>query len=317
MGRMYSVNGYINATLRRSSKTLLVEGISDKLAIHRMAAELYPLSKESVTVDHAGMLEDTVLSGMGNKAKVLHIRDTADAMSSTLPRLQGVLASLVDREWDGLGFTSTTLDQCWTPPVQGTTSFVTLGHSIENYHFDIDCVIGYLKFGFPEHVSAELLTVIKARFSGILALATALSSVVKDGSCITRCYGLLEISHVRFQNDRCYLANQFGLACQDREISTAGTLVHDVNHIVDTNWDNLSTPGKSRWLMHGHVGNETLWVCVAHTAASLGVSAEIVEQIAHGYQKERQRFCIDWISKADVSMRIPLDQSVDWLHAVT
>ena len=66
MGRMYSVNGYINATLRRSSKTLLVEGISDKLAIHRIAAELYPFSKESVTVDHAGMLEDIVLSGMGN-----------------------------------------------------------------------------------------------------------------------------------------------------------------------------------------------------------------------------------------------------------
>ena len=173
MGRTYSVNGYINATLRRSSKTLLVEGITDKIALHRLALERFPTSDTTITIDHAGMLDDPLVSGMGNKAKVLHIRATADALQTSTPKLQSVLASLIDREWDDLSFNGLDLDKPWSPPVQGENLFVTHGHSIENYNFDVECVSEYLKFAFPLNTSPALLGLLKDRFCSMLALAAA------------------------------------------------------------------------------------------------------------------------------------------------
>jgi hypothetical protein len=314
MGRMYSINGYINATLRRSSKTLLVEGVTDKQVIHRMSAELYPLAQEGVTVDQAGMLDDPLLFGLGNKQKVMQIRSIADSMVATAPRLKQIFATLVDREWDGLSFSSTTLGNQWLPPVQEATSFITLGHSIENYLFDLSCSIDYLKYAFSEYFSAEFLAAVEGRYSGILALATAFSSVVKDSSCIGRCDGLVKTTHVRFLNGKYYLDDRITQVCESRGISTASSLVQDVNNIVDSNWASLSASNDLRWLMHGHLGNEMLWVCIAHTAMSVSVPPEVAANIAHGFKHERQRFFVDWISKAKSEKRIPLDATVGWLH---
>lgn len=236
MGRTYSVNGYINATLRRSSKTLLVEGITDKIALHRLALERFPTSEAVITIDHAGMLDDPLVSGLGNKAKVLHIRATVIALQASIPKLQSVLASLVDREWDGLSFTGLGLDRPWSPPAQGDGLFVTHGHSLENYNFDVECVSEYLKFAFPQNTTAALLNLLKDRFRSMLALATAFSLVVKDYASITRCCGLLTLLHVRFANDRYYLDQGFVPASQARGVVSPAMLTADVNSAIDAKW---------------------------------------------------------------------------------
>lgn len=314
MGRTYSVNGYINATLRRSSKTLLVEGITDKIALHRLALERFPTSDATITIDHAGMLDDPLVSGMGNKAKVLYIRATADALQASIPKLQSVLASLTDREWDGLSFNGLDLAKPWSPPAQGENLFITHGHSIENYNFDIECVSEYLKFAFPQNTSPALLGLLKDRFCSMLALAAAFSLVAKDCASLTRCCGLLTIVHVRFFNNRYYLDQSFVPASQARGVVNPAVLTADVNNAIDARWAWLSGSDEVRWLAHGHLGTEVLWACVGDCAKQSGVSAEAVEQIAHGHKNERQRFFVDWLSKTDAAKRVPLDVTVDWLH---
>jgi hypothetical protein len=73
VGRTYSVNGYINAVLQRTSSTLLVEGTTDKEAMHHLVAERTPASSRQCNIDHSAIFNDISLSGQGAKAKVLKV----------------------------------------------------------------------------------------------------------------------------------------------------------------------------------------------------------------------------------------------------
>lgn len=314
MGKAYSVNGYINATLRRSSKTLLVEGVTDKAAIHRLIAERFPASPGEVVIDHAGLLQDESIAGMGNKAKVCRIREAADSMSGAMPRLKTVFASLVDREWDGLTFEGTNLAAPWVPPTQVPPAFVTHGHSLESYHFDADCVIGYLKFAFAEHVNAQVSDAVRGRFESMLRLATLVSLHAKECSCLTRCGGLFNLQHVRYDGGHYCLTDDFVAACLEREIAEPEILLGRVNAAVLGTRDAYCGVEETKWIAHGHIGSEILWVCVADTVASFSGSSDVGERIACSSQKERMRFFSDWLSKADANKRKPLDETVEWLH---
>ena len=314
MGKAYSINGYLNAALRRTGKTLLVEGPTDKLALHRIAIERYPETAGSVAIDHAGMLDDAQLTGLGNKARVLHVQTCSDALKATVPKIEAVLATLIDREWDGILFNYYLPEPGWAEPVQHPNRFTTLGHSIENYHFDLDCAKEYLKFGFAEHVSAQLFAELEARFSAILVLSSVLSLKIKDDACVSRCASLIDISHLNYQNQRYHLAPSFGIACATRGLPTAVTIVTDVNVAIDAIWDQLHTSTAIKWIPHGHIGDDILWTSVAHVTISCGVPLEIAKEVAHGRKKDRERFKAQWLSSALAEKRVPLDQSVDWLH---
>jgi hypothetical protein len=187
MGRTYSLNGFLNATLRRSSKTVLVEGPSDKHALHRIELEKFPSNAGSSAIDHAGMLDDPLVSGLGNKAKVLAVQAHAVNLAATTPKISNVLATLVDREWDGITFLNCVPNPTWSPPTQSNNNFVTTGHSLENYHFDSECVIDFLKYTFPEHTSTQLIARINGHFSAVLVFATMFSLHARNSGCIGRC----------------------------------------------------------------------------------------------------------------------------------
>jgi len=314
MGRTYSIGGYLNAALRRTSKTLLVEGPTDKAALHRIAIERHPLVAGSAAIDHAGMLDDPQLTGLGNKARVLRVQACADALTGAVPKMEHVLATLTDREWEGICFNNYATDAEWKPPIQRTNRFVTLGHSIENYFFDIECVKEYLKFAFSEYVSPQLISELEERFESILVLATVLSVKIRNDACISRSGSLIDISHLSYQDWRYYLAPSFGAACVVRAIATAGTMVAEVNAAIDAAWDRLHTNAALRWLPHGHIGDDVLWACVAHIALATGVPGAVANDIAQGHKRDRERFKAQWLSKAQAE-KAPLDQSVDWLHS--
>lgn len=315
MGRTYSLNGFINAALRRSGKTVLVEGPSDKHILHKIELERYPTKAGGSAIDHAGMLDDPLLAGMGNRAKALKLQACADALARAVPKISDVLAIMTDREWDGVTFVGFTPQPEWCPPAQQKNRFITIGHSIENYHFDIDCVVDFLKYTFPEHVSAALVANIQDAFNAILVFATVLSLKIRDDSCITRCGGLVDPAHIAIIDGRVYLDANFGAACAQRGIASAATLVDETNFAVDAAWQELSGKSFTQWLPHGHIGEEILWSAVAKVATLAGVPAEVTRAIAHANKKDRDRFKAQWLSKLGAAKRAPLDDAVDWLNA--
>ncbi|EQM73547.1 hypothetical protein L686_22685 [Stutzerimonas stutzeri MF28] len=68
--------------------------------------------------------------------------------------------------------------------------------------------------------------------------------------------------------------------------------------------------------MHGHLGSDVVWACVAHAATQFAIPEDVVEQIERGHQAERERFMFNWLSQNEqVADRQPLDNAVQWLTA--
>ena len=314
MGRTYSVNGYINAVLQRSSPTLLVEGVSDKSMMHRLIAERALPPGSQCSIDHSAIFDDRSLQCQGAKAKVLHVTAEINRLSQNVSRLSSKFASLVDREWDGLSTDPRTAVESWSQPQQSATAFVTIGHSIENYHFHPDCFVDYLRFAFAEHFSAEVEASVRNRFANAVALAGAVSCLARDTQCLTRISGLIGSTHIELTPvGTFYLTNGLVGPLAARGGVDATTFVAQVNAAVDTHWAALSNNQDSRWVLHGHVGSEVIWACVGLAAISAGVSAEVGERIARGFQSERQRCWLTWLSRVNPELRKPLDQAIDLL----
>lgn len=314
MGRSYSLNGFLNAAMLRSNRTVLVEGPSDKHAMHKIELERFPSKAGASTIDHAGILDDPVLAGLGNKLKVQAVGARADELAQHRPRIANMLATLTDREWDGIAFVSHMPSPAWGPPSQQKNRFVTTGHSIENYSFDCECVTEFLKYAFPEYVTAELLVEIKSKFCAMLVFATVVSLKIRDDACIGRANGMVSLSHIEMKNDRFYLDSSFGEACALRDIPSHGSIVVEANLAIDAAWADLHDQMFTQWLPHGHIGEELLWSGVGKVAHAQGISLEVVKEIAHGHKKERERFKTQWLSKAAQQKRTPLDEVVEWLH---
>lgn len=314
MGTPYSLNGYLNAVLRRSARTVLVEGPSDKDILHRIEAEHFPSKTGKSTIDHAGMLDDPQLAGMGNRRKVLAVRAKAEALSANLPKITAVLATLIDREWDGLSFVSFVPSPGWSAPSQNPGHFVTLGHSIENYHFDADCVIEYLKFAFPAHLTTAVLATIRKHFLAMIALATVISLKVRDDGSIGKCTALVTPNHILINKDRIYLDQSFTDACAKRNIPSAATIVADINSAVDAAWPSLTESDCTRWLPHGHIGDDVLWCATAKIALLKGVPEKVTDEIARGSKKQRGQLQALWLGKRSAPTLEPLYDAIEWLH---
>lgn len=314
MGKTYSLNGYLNAALRRSGRTLLVEGPSDKHVLHKFELEQFPQKAGASVIDHAGMLDDLQLSGLGNRAKILAVRAQVSTLAVSVPKIAAVLATITDREWDGLNFVASVPHPTWSAPPQNPGHFITLGHSIENYHFDADFATEYLKYAFAEHISAHILTTVTNLFPAIITLATVFSLKIRDAGCIGRCGGLMAPEFILVKDGRVYLELEFGSVCAARQIASAATIVGDTNSAVDVAWAALTTSEFARWLPHGHIGEEVLWCAIAKVALLGGVPTTVSNEIAHGYKKDRERFSAQWLSKLSTPRQEPLNKAIEWLH---
>ncbi|CAN7535662.1 hypothetical protein [Variovorax paradoxus] len=315
MGRSYSLNGYLNAVLRRSSTTFLVEGPTDKGAMHRLLAECPQDPVQPFVIDHSALLEDEALKGLGAKVKVLRVRAKAEELIEKNPSLPGRFGCLVDREWDGITLDLPGLEENWTPPVQAENHFVTIGHSIENYHFHCECVLGYLKYSFSEFYSKALEEKIAASFDAMIALAGAVSFAAQDGACLSKFSGLICIEQIELRGADFYLSHSFISSAEKRSINQPELFVQRVNESVETHWKTLASKSHARWLLHGHIGSEVIWSCVAMICQTEGMPNDSALQVSKGFQSERRRHWLQWLAKESLEYRIPLDSATSWLQA--
>ena len=310
----YSVNGFINAVLRRGGKTLLVEGVTDRSVILRMCADS---ANEGVfIIDQAGILEGSDCAGLGNKEKIQEVVRLARSLASRMPRINDSLAVLQDREWDGLAIGERRLSDAWIPPHQGPQVFSTLGHSIENYSFRCDHIVAYLKLTFSDHLKPGIYNVIIEEFPKILAMASCVSLALQEEGLLTRANGLVRHAHIGISKNRVELMSEYGAALEARGCSSvqAERVVSRCNNLVRSYAESLGSSADTRWLPHGHVGEEVIWAAAGACAREAGVDVSVCDSISTFGRKERQRYVATLLSQVDQNEVYPLRELVDWLH---
>ncbi|HEL3176352.1 hypothetical protein N5D45_11455 [Stenotrophomonas sp. GD03819] len=315
MGSKYSINGFINAALRRSGKTLLVEGISDRNVILRLHAER---DCDAVfTVDQAGILEGECCAGMGNKEKVKEVVRVAQQLANNLPRINDVLAVLKDREWDGLPPGEFRLSNAWVAPVQGAREFSTQGHSIENYNFRRDHVVAYLKMAFSGSLKNGFFSLINDEFKKILVVSSCLSLALQEEGVLSRVGGLLRHEHFEPNSDRVVIATSLISSLESRGCAEprAKMIVDRINGLVENHEDSLSTNISIQWLPHGHAGEECIWACIGAYARLSGVDSVVCNSIVSFGRDERQRYMATLLAKTVPEDIFPLPEIVEWLAA--
>src|SRR5690242_20019632 len=93
----YSLAAYKLAINLRSSKTILVEGSTDKKVLKRLFLQhqLDHSVKVNCLIDEISIISDEMLSGKGNKEKI-------ELVAAELKSQATKLNWLVDREWEGI-----------------------------------------------------------------------------------------------------------------------------------------------------------------------------------------------------------------------
>jgi hypothetical protein len=307
----YTVEGYLNAVLRRSSSTLLVEGKTDKLAIIRIISELKAGNFDGVVIDTVEIIKDGELEGLGSRVKLEKIKNKVALKS----HLNFPLVTLVDREWNGLLDDQGSLVHAWVSPPQTENDFQTVGHSIENYYFVEECILQYLTFAFAEQTTALRQEIIRNQFQSILALAASFSEAALKANIISRCGSIMNPSHLRVEDGNWALDGSIIVELERREIDDAQGFIEAVNFGANGIWSNTSRSDFCRWFLHGHLGENVLWSAIGKIFQNDGLPEADANKISNGYMLERSRFWHDWLSKTTPANRAPLDDAINLLFA--
>lgn len=301
MSKYKDISSYRLAIKIRSHKTILVEGISDKSVIsHFLLSRNYRDSHQSdYFVDDASIVkQDDALYGLGNKSKALAI---IGAINN--PKLIGI----IDREWDNVDLND--LDESHF--IQNINNvYLTKGHSIENYWFDVDASISFLIKAFPTTIDQDYLQAISSSFPSILRFAAAYSLTAKDASIITRSSELISHSDILWNNGDFLLQEDFNNKLAER----------GVNYPFSTDCNNrylqliASNQPLLKWICHGHLGEEAIRSCLAAVALANGIDQTTVTEIERGKKNEKFSHDSEYVCSQDLHCVDPLDKILEWVR---
>ena len=310
----YSVNGYLNAVLRRSGKTLLIEGPSDKTILNRIRLEKHP-KQQTGTIDCVEIISDQCLTGQGNRAKIKTIENHFNSINTeTIIKTKAKFACLTDREWDNVDI-SAGIPTEWSPPTQTSNSYATLGHSIENYLFCPDAVSSQLKLLFPNHVHPEYLQEIRTRFRKIIAISAAYSIALHDYGHIKRADGLITKDDIRWTGDFYEIDINFDSRALQRGIAAPGSIRTKINQLANDYIAKHASHIPGKWISHGHLGEQVIWACIANMALEFGTPENQAREIERGSKENRVKCAADHLSRRSPVDREPLDSLLGWLDA--
>lgn len=312
----YSLRGYINALLRRTGKTLMVEGTSDKTIINRLKLERTNTTQNMTSglIDCVQIVEDSNLSGLGNKSRINNIRCAISQLPSpNRERINAKFGTLTDREWDGISIAGG-IPTTWLPPMQIDGSFITKGHSIENYFFNVDGCISYLCQSFPDEISKVFLNDLRLRFHQIIALAAVFSLNLSNLNSIGKSNGVISYKYISWNNQRYTLVDSIHNILLSRGIPISTTFKDSINTDVGIYLSAFNTEEPGRWLCHGHIGEQTIWACIANLAQEHGINNATLCEIERGSKTNKLKHSANHLCSLQTQDRTPLDDAIDWLH---
>jgi len=214
---------------------------------------------------------------------------------------------LVDREWDHLDLDN--LQEPLPESPNADLTYITKGHSIENYWFTEKAVISYLKLHYGGVLRGEFFEALASRFVAMLKLAVAFSLAARKLQAITQVGGLVRHVHVDWANQE-YVANAaLSTAAGGRGIQV-DLATETLGQLRRRDLGGLSQDAL-RWLCHGHLGEQVIRACAANLASEMGYE-KLVDPIERGFQEIKLAHDADWLAKQDKTATTPLDRLVNW-----
>lgn len=285
----YSPNGYVAAVSIRTSRTLLVEGPTDKSAVARLIIELRNrrlLNTDNVVVDTAADIPN--LPG-GNRQRVESMHATVGGSSR--------FAALVDREFRDFGLTPPA-DHAPHHKVVPHNLFWTRGHSIENYFNTLEIVTATLEQHHPEHLPVNYARHLAAAFPGIIRSCATISLAANGISKLDRVREVKVLDH--------WTVDSAGILSVDLialQAILASRGVDAAECVTFVNLWHYYTPllaaadlGLSQWICHGHLAESHLWCAVAALLKHFGMPNSVATQVAWGtrdaqFRTSTERWC--------------------------
>lgn len=312
----YSIGGYLNAVMRRTQKTMLVEGVSDRSVLQRLKSERCAIAKEDLpgVIDVADLLTDEAIKGLGKKEVIKTVLNRLAQSPTMLAKAAEKFGTLTDREWDGLTL-DMELQNPWFAPEQGSPNFITLGHSVENYFFRLPPIEAFLRQFFSDHLNQRFFGDLSNRFHSIIGFAVVYSLAIRHIGCISRADRLVSRNMIEWC-DSMYLATPgLNAALRGRGADFHQNAYLLINSGIQNYLSRFTASEPGHWLCHGHLGEQAIWACVANLAREQGVDNDVATQIERGLNDVRFRHCVDYLCRDENQMHAPLDSAVDWLIA--
>lgn len=296
----YSLGGYVIALQARSGGTVLVEGKDDKSLLERLKVSETG-ARQGLVIDSADIFRDAALAGLGNKQKI----DSFIQFLHTSPDASRKLRVLVDREWEGLMDATQEITN-WSAPPGHPIRYVSMGHSVENYSFAINCIIDYLKHFGGDVARADNVELIFRWFPSVLSFAVAVSETCFRRGVITRFGGIVQLQHLQFVAPSWSFSGSFVQALASRDINDPLDFVDEVNRRFVEKWLQKSGEREIALLSHGHIGEMLVWACCGKLLEHNGVNSATCAELAYGRKDERRRFWHNWLANLPSDHRAPL-----------
>lgn len=299
MSSYSSISSYLLAVKLRSNKTLLVEGASDKKVLSHYLLKKNHIDKMegSYCIDDASLVDDKSLGPIGAKDK---IKTIASMLTTENFRC------LIDREWEGLNCGN--MEYSSIAPSGNT--FLTKGHSIENYWFTSQSFIDFVIHTHHADVSAQYLKKIEKCHIGMLQFAAAYSLACRDLSIVARANEMLSHDNLLLVGDKFQAST-----CIDAKIAHRGkacNLAETTNELLKTT--SLYDVSKLQWICHGHLGEQAIRSCIGKLAEAEGYSTQVIESIEFGFKIEKLKLDSDHVTSLPDGASSPLSQVLEWIR---
>lgn len=308
----YSIGGYLALLAFRTSKTILVEGPSDKRAISALLqqlkeAGLFP--RKELLIDTAAMIQAT---GLGKREIVEKLHSDSHAAGTPI-------AALCDREFRGFQPMPTASDQFGGHKEIPPSLFWTRGHSIENYFFTEEYYTQYLTFAHPEALNDKAFELVRLHFDDILCWAARIGLAAHVNQLISKLNGV-------FSRTTWKLATSGGvepdLSAIKQELISRGVATNTADsfekEVISQRSNTALTPGAPlvRWINHGHIGFSATWTAIGRLVEAAGVSIDTAETVARGEQIIKERYLSErWAAKASAGKDEHPDRFVRFISA--
>lgn len=299
MSSYSSIASYLLAVKLRTKKTLLVEGATDKKVISHFILKKNFIQNVSsdYLIDDASLVDDKALGPIGAKQKILNIAEKLKVDK---------FRCLVDREWDGLDPVSFE----YTQTVRTDNTYITKGHSIENYWFTSDSFIQFIIQTHPTLVSEHYLQDISRNYTRILQFSAAYSLACRDFAIINRADEMISHENLDWDN------NQFkARPCIDKKINDRG-LTCDLSGKVNEYLAFTSRLDETtlQWMCHGHLGEQAIRACLGQLALQSGYDYSTIKSITHGFKIEKLKLDADHVTSLPEERCSPFPAVLDWLR---
>lgn len=300
MSSYSSVSAYLLAVRLRSNKTLLVEGISDKKVLSHFILKKNHIDNvlANYCIDDASLVNDKALGPIGAREKIKNIANRL---------LPDNFRCLIDREWDGLNTKNFEYEGALFPE----STFVTRGHSIENYWFTPGSFINFIIHTHPANVSAEYLRKIESHYIAILQFSAAYSLACKNLSIVTRANEMLSSENIEL-NNAVFTAG----SCLDAKIALRGkrcNLFETTNSLLAQTKQIVQD--KLQWICHGHLGEQAIRACIGKLAQIEGYDSATIESIEFGFKIEKLKLDSEHVTTLPEGSATPLNQVLHWIRS--